>query len=54
MPDPSAVWCKETYGNWERVKSDKGEWGVCRLPDGQLWEAWTLYRKHLKEQDAVS
>lgn len=43
--DPSAVYCMEKYGNWETVKSRVGEFGVVRLPDGKLYEAWYIYYK---------
>lgn len=43
--DPSAVWCFEKYGNWEMCRGKAGEFGVCRLPDGKLYEAWYIYLK---------
>lgn len=41
--DPSAVHAIRRYGNWEIVKSRNGEFGVVRVDDGTLWEAWHLY-----------
>lgn len=33
----------EKYGNWEPCRGKAGEFGVCRLPDGKLYEAWYIY-----------
>jgi hypothetical protein len=35
----------EKYGNYEIVKGKQGEFGVVRLPDGLLYEAWYVYYK---------
>lgn len=45
--DPSAVHAIRRYGNWEVVKGRQGEFGVVRVDDGTLWEAWHRYHRDM-------
>ncbi len=45
LANPASVFCVESGGKSEIRNGAKGQYGVCRLPDGQVVEEWSYYRK---------
>lgn len=45
MPNPASVYCKDSGGELQIVKTDSGERGDCILPGGERIEEWKLYRR---------
>jgi putative hemolysin len=45
LANPASVFCVKSGGKSEIRKGPRGEYGVCRLPDGRIVEEWTYYRK---------
>ena len=45
LANPASVFCVKSGGKSEIRKGPRGEYGVCRLPDGRVVEEWTYFRK---------
>ncbi len=44
IANPASVYCVEQGGRVEIVATDKGQIGVCVLPDGRRIEEWEFFR----------
>ena len=44
MPNPASTYCVEQNGRLEIRKTEGGETGYCRLPDGRIVEEWEYFR----------
>ena len=44
IANPASVYCVQQGGRLEIVRTDKGEVGICVLPDGRRIEEWTFFR----------
>ncbi len=40
MPNPAAFYCEAHGYQYEIVKTEKGEFGICKFPDGNKCSAW--------------
>ena len=45
MANPASVYCKSLGGKTLMRSNDKGQYGICELPDGGQIEEWELYRR---------
>eukprot|EP01036_Dinobryon_divergens_P008644 gene8644-11561_t len=45
MANPASVYCQSLGGKTLMRSNDKGQYGVCQLPDGTQIEEWELYRR---------
>ena len=45
LANPASVFCVQSGGKSEIRKGARGQYGVCRLPDGRLVEEWAYFRK---------
>jgi uncharacterized protein len=45
LANPASVFCVQNGGKSEIRNSARGQYGVCRLPDGRVVEEWAYYRK---------
>jgi uncharacterized protein len=43
-PNPASVFCVQSGGKSEIRNSPRGQYGVCRLPDGRVVDEWAYYR----------
>lgn len=50
MANPASVYCTEKGGTVVIKDTDKGQIGICKLPDGSEIEEWELYRRDHKQQ----
>lgn len=50
MANPASVYCTEKGGTVAIKDTDKGQIGICKLPDGSEIEEWELYRRDHKQQ----
>jgi putative hemolysin len=46
MANPASEFCVKSGGKLEIRKGPLGDYGVCRLPDGQEIEEWAYYRQN--------
>ena len=44
VANPAAIYCLEMGYEYEVVKTDRGEVGICTFPDGTSCDAWDFYR----------
>lgn len=44
IANPASVYCVEQGGRVEIVTADKGQIGICVLPDGRRIEEWEFFR----------
>ena len=44
LANPASVFCAQSGGKSEICKGPRGQYGVCRLPDGRVVEEWAYYR----------
>jgi putative hemolysin len=44
LANPASVFCVQSGGKSEIRKSARGQYGVCRLPDGRVVEEWAYFR----------
>jgi len=44
MANPASVFCAQSGGKSEIRKGPRGQYGVCRLPDGRVVDEWSYYR----------
>jgi putative hemolysin len=45
LANPASVFCVQSGGKSEIRKGARGQYGVCRLPDGRVVEEWAYFRK---------
>ena len=45
LANPASVFCVQSGGKSEIRKGARGQYGVCRLPDGRVVEEWAYYRE---------
>lgn len=45
LANPASVFCVKSGGKSEIRNGPKGQYGVCRLPNGRVVEEWSYYRK---------
>ena len=44
IANPASVFCVQSGGKSEIRKGSRGQYGVCRLPDGRVVEEWAYFR----------
>jgi uncharacterized protein len=44
LANPASVFCVQSGGKSEIRTGPRGQYGVCRLPDGRVVEEWAYYR----------
>jgi putative hemolysin len=44
LANPASVFCVQSGGKSEIRKGPRGQYGVCRLPDGRVVEEWAYFR----------
>jgi putative hemolysin len=45
LANPASVFCARSGGKSEIRNGPKGQYGVCRLPDGRVVDEWSYYRE---------
>lgn len=46
MSNPASEFCEQQGGKLRMVKTERGEHGICMLPDGRALEEWALFRQY--------
>jgi putative hemolysin len=44
LANPASVFCAQSGGKSEIRRGPRGQYGVCRLPDGRVVNEWSYYR----------
>ena len=44
LANPASVFCAKSGGKSEIRKGPRGQYGVCRLPDGRVVHEWAYFR----------
>jgi putative hemolysin len=44
LANPASVFCAQSGGKSDIRKGARGQYGVCRLPDGRVVEEWAYFR----------
>jgi uncharacterized protein len=44
LANPASVFCAKSGGKSEIRKGARGQYGVCRLPDGRVVDEWAYFR----------
>lgn len=44
LANPASVFCAKSGGKTEIRKGPRGQYGVCRLPDGRVVDEWSYFR----------
>ena len=44
LANPASVFCAKSGGKTEISKGPRGQYGVCRLPDGRVVDEWAYFR----------
>ena len=44
LANPGSVFCVQSGGRSEIRTGPRGQYGVCRLPDGRVVDEWSYYR----------
>jgi putative hemolysin len=44
LANPTSVFCAKSGGKSEIRKGPRGQYGVCRLPDGRVVDEWAYFR----------
>jgi uncharacterized protein len=44
LANPASVFCVQSGGKSEIRNGARGQYGVCRLPDGRVVEEWAYFR----------
>jgi putative hemolysin len=44
LANPASVFCVQSGGKSELRKGPRGQYGVCRLPDGRVVDEWKYFR----------
>ncbi|HEX3320770.1 MAG TPA: DUF333 domain-containing protein [Terriglobales bacterium] len=52
LANPASVNCEKKGGKLEIRKGKKGEYGVCKFPNGKECEEWALFRGKCSPDDA--
>ena len=45
LPNPASVFCVKSGGKSEIRNGPRGQYGVCRLPNGRVVEEWKYFRE---------
>jgi uncharacterized protein len=45
LANPASVFCAQSGGKSEIRKGPRGQYGMCRLPDGRVVNEWDYFRK---------
>ena len=45
LANPASVFCVQSGGKSEIRNGPKGQYGVCRLPNGRVVEEWSYFRR---------
>jgi putative hemolysin len=45
LANPASVFCAKSGGKTEIRKGSRGQYGVCRLPDGRVVDEWAYFRE---------
>ena len=45
LANPASVFCVKSGGKSEIRKGPRGQYGVCRLPNGRVVEEWKYFRE---------
>lgn len=45
LANPASVFCAKSGGKSEIRTGPRGQYGVCRLPNGRVVEEWSYFRK---------
>jgi putative hemolysin len=45
LANPASVFCARSGGRSEMRQGPRGQYGVCRLPDGRVVDEWRHFRK---------
>jgi len=45
LANPASVFCAKSGGKTEIRKGPRGQYGVCRLPDGRVVDEWAYFRE---------
>ncbi|MBX9774710.1 MAG: DUF333 domain-containing protein [Xanthobacteraceae bacterium] len=45
LANPASVFCVKSGGKSEIRNGPRGQYGVCRLPNGRVVDEWSYYRK---------
>ena len=45
LANPASVFCVQSGGKSEIRNGARGQYGICRLPDGRVVEEWSFYRE---------
>ncbi|EMD9040384.1 DUF333 domain-containing protein [Salmonella enterica] len=45
MPNPAAVYCEQQGGTLMPVQTPQGVRSDCKLPNGEILDEWTLWRR---------
>jgi putative hemolysin len=45
LANPASVFCAQSGGKSEIRNGPRGQYGVCRLPNGRVVDEWSYYRK---------
>lgn len=45
LANPAAVFCIKSGGKSEIRNGPRGQYGVCRLPNGRVVDEWSYYRR---------
>jgi uncharacterized protein len=44
LANPASVFCAQSGGKSEIRRGPRGQYGVCRLPDGRVVDEWAYFR----------
>ena len=44
LANPASVFCAKSGGKSEIRKGPRGQYGMCRLPDGRVVDEWAYFR----------
>ncbi len=44
LANPASVFCAKSGGKTEIRKAPRGQYGVCRLPNGRVVDEWAYFR----------
>lgn len=45
LANPASVFCVKSGGKSEIRNGPRGQYGVCRLPNGRVVDEWSYYRR---------
>ena len=45
LANPASLFCAQSGGKSEIRKGARGQYGVCRLPDGRVVDEWAYFRQ---------